>query len=66
MYDSFTENAGGLLFGILGKKTIKYGRDPVILLAAFTHLLAFFLIFINLPNKSVFGQTSDTAYIESR
>ncbi|CAG0921941.1 unnamed protein product [Notodromas monacha] len=50
----------------MGKKTIKYGRDPVVLLAAFAHLAAFFLIFLNLPNNSAFGPTSDEAYITSR
>uniref|UniRef100_A0A2L2Y784 UNC93-like protein MFSD11 n=1 Tax=Parasteatoda tepidariorum TaxID=114398 RepID=A0A2L2Y784_PARTP len=48
------EIIGGALFGILGKKTNKFGRDPVILLGFIVHVLTFFAIYINLPAKSPF------------
>ncbi|CAG0886646.1 unnamed protein product [Darwinula stevensoni] len=56
---------GGLLFGILGKKTTRYGRDPVVLLGCLVHLGCFYLIFLNLPDDSPFGKTSHLAPIES-
>ena len=46
------EILGGGLFGILGKKTVRYGRDPIILLGGILHLLAFMLIFINIPDDA--------------
>nr|XP_054763618.1 UNC93-like protein MFSD11 [Lytechinus pictus] len=47
------EITGGLLFGILGKKTIKFGRDPIILLGYVVHMICFYLIFLNLPHISL-------------
>ncbi|XP_057310453.1 UNC93-like protein MFSD11 [Hydractinia symbiolongicarpus] len=46
------EITGGLLFGIFGKRTIKYGRDPVVLLGFLVHMLTFYLIFLNLPDRA--------------
>ncbi|XP_792285.2 UNC93-like protein MFSD11 [Strongylocentrotus purpuratus] len=46
------EITGGLLFGILGKKTIKFGRDPIVLLGYVVHMICFYLIYINLPAES--------------
>lgn len=54
---------GGALFGILGTKTARWGRDPIVIMGYVIHLLAFFLIFINLPNSAPFGDTTDIAYI---
>ncbi|KAK2191993.1 hypothetical protein NP493_41g03028 [Ridgeia piscesae] len=51
------EVLGGALFGILGSKTNKHGRDPIILLGFLVHLASFYLIFLNLPAKTPF-QTS--------
>ncbi|CAH1171251.1 unnamed protein product [Phaedon cochleariae] len=59
------EVLGGVLFGILGSKTIKWGRDPIVAAGFLIHAAAFFLVFINLPNNSPFGETDDTAYITS-
>jgi len=60
------EIVGGALFGILGTKTTRYGRDPVILLGFLTHAVGFFLIFLNIPNTATQGDTYDLAYIPSR
>ena len=57
------EVSGGVIFGLLGSKTIKYGRDPIVIMGFVVHMIAFFLIFLNLPNLSPFGATSDIAYL---
>ncbi|XP_077490603.1 UNC93-like protein MFSD11 isoform X2 [Amblyomma americanum] len=59
------EITGGLLFSILGKRTNKAGRDPIILLGYLVHIAAFYTIFINLPANSPLGPTSEPAYITS-
>ncbi|PRD21874.1 UNVERIFIED_CONTAM: UNC93-like protein MFSD11 [Trichonephila clavipes] len=59
------EIAGGALFGILGKKTNKYGRDPVILLGYLFHMITFFGIYINLPSKATLHETMQPAIINS-
>ena len=58
------EVSGGVLFGLLGKKTIKYGRDPIVIMGFVVHMIAFFLIYLNLPNLSPFGATTDIAYLD--
>ncbi|CAB3373110.1 Hypothetical predicted protein [Cloeon dipterum] len=59
------EVIGGALFGILGKKTIKWGRDPIVIMGFIIHILSFFLIFLNLPNAAPLGNTNDEAFITS-
>jgi len=61
------EIIGGLLFGIFGYKTNKHGRDIIILLGFVIHMLAFFLVFINLPDETpvVTEATNQAAYITS-
>lgn len=55
------EIVGGLTFGILGKKTIRFGRSPVIILGFMSHFLAFVLTALNLPGNATFGDTLETA-----
>ncbi|XP_032520839.2 UNC93-like protein MFSD11 isoform X1 [Danaus plexippus] len=57
------EVLGGALFGILGSKTTRWGRDPIVIMGYLIHMTSFFLIFINLPNLAPFGDTTDTSYI---
>ncbi|XP_039754146.1 UNC93-like protein MFSD11 [Pararge aegeria] len=57
------EVLGGALFGILGSKTTRWGRDPVVIMGYLIHMTSFFLIFINLPNAAPFGDTMDVSYI---
>ncbi|KAK9693022.1 Ion channel regulatory protein UNC-93 [Popillia japonica] len=57
------EVLGGALFGILGEKTVRWGRDPIIVGGFIVHVAAFFLIFLNLPNSSPFGNTTEEAFI---
>ena len=63
------EITGGMSFGILGSKTNRYGRDPIVILGYLTHMLAFFLIFINFPSDApINANVSDyqSAFISSR
>lgn len=59
------EITGGALFGILGSRTNKYGRDPIILLGFLTQATGFFLIFLNVPDAAPLGDTFDGAFIDS-
>lgn len=55
--------SGGALFGILGTKTVRWGRDPIVVLGFVLHMLSFLLIFINLPNDAPFGDTHEESII---
>lgn len=55
---------GGVTFGLLGARTAnKIGRDPIVILGFIVHILAFFLIFLNIPNNANLGDTTDIAYL---
>lgn len=43
---------GGILFGLLGSRTIKYGRDPIVIVGFIVHLISFLLIYLNLPDEA--------------
>ncbi|MCL4137939.1 UNVERIFIED_CONTAM: hypothetical protein GTU68_051888 [Idotea baltica] len=58
------EILGGAVFGIFGKKTIKAGRDPIILLGYLVHSVCYFLIFMNLPSASPLGDTYDPSLFD--
>lgn len=53
------EVTGGVAFGLLGTRTSKMGRDPIVILGFIIHIVAFFLIFLNLPNGANLGDTKD-------
>lgn len=54
------EVSGGVAFGLLGARTSnKLGRDPIVILGFIIHIIAFFLIFLNLPNAANLGDTND-------
>lgn len=57
------EVCGGVLFGLLGSKTIKYGRDPVVIAGFAVHLLSFLLIFLNLPDDAPFEDTKSIGFL---
>ncbi|XP_054155072.1 UNC93-like protein MFSD11 [Oppia nitens] len=59
------EIVGGATFGLLGSKTNRYGRDPIVILGYVVHMVSFFLIFINIPSMASLEQTNDPAYINS-
>lgn len=54
---------GGGVFGIFGSRTVKYGRDPIVLLGYIVHMLCYFLIFLNLPTLSPLGETTDPSFL---
>lgn len=56
---------GGAIFGILGARTVRWGRDPIIVGGFIVHVAAFFLIFLNLPNSAPFGNTSEEAFLQT-
>ncbi|ODN05433.1 UNC93-like protein MFSD11 [Orchesella cincta] len=58
------EVIGGALFGLLGARTVKNGRDPIVLLGFLCHTVAFYMIFINLPDASPLGSTGGLSYIK--
>lgn len=55
---------GGVLFGLLGNKTTKYGRDPIVIMGFFVHLISFLLIYLNLPNDAPFNNTHDVGHFD--
>ncbi|XP_075230897.1 UNC93-like protein MFSD11 [Lycorma delicatula] len=59
------EIIGGVLFGILGSKTIRWGRSPIVILGFIIHIISFICIGLNLPNASPLGETDDKAIIPS-
>jgi hypothetical protein len=47
-------------FGLLGTRTsTKLGRDPIVILGFIVHIVAFFLVFLNLPNRANMGDTNE-------
>ncbi|KAG0723911.1 UNC93-like protein MFSD11 [Chionoecetes opilio] len=63
MFIGVGEILGGGVFGIFGSKTVKYGRDPIILLGYIVHMVCFFLIFLNLPTMSPLQNTTDPSHL---
>lgn len=58
------EILGGAAFGLFGKRTNRFGRDPIVLLGCIVHLVCFMLIFLNLPALSPIEETSDHAFFD--
>ncbi|XP_041492044.1 UNC93-like protein MFSD11 isoform X3 [Microtus oregoni] len=59
------EILGGSLFGLLSKNN-RFGRNPVVLLGALVHFVAFYLIFLNMPGDAPIAPVEGTdsgAYI---
>ncbi|KAJ8938342.1 hypothetical protein NQ318_000134 [Aromia moschata] len=65
IFIGFGEVLGGAVFGLLGSRTSKWGRDPIVTGGFIIHATSFFLIFLNLPNNSPFSDTSSSAIITS-
>uniref|UniRef100_A0A914UYK4 UNC93-like protein MFSD11 n=1 Tax=Plectus sambesii TaxID=2011161 RepID=A0A914UYK4_9BILA len=56
---------GGGAFGLLGHRTNIFGRTPIILLGAVTHLITYSLVFINLPGESPLRETDETSFLKT-
>lgn len=54
---------GGVLFGLLGSKTNRFGRDAIAIVGFVVHIISFVLIFLNLPDAAPFGDTNETAFL---
>lgn len=59
----FLSVPGGAIFGLFGSRTNRYGRDPIVLLGYIVHMIAFFLIFINIPEMAPIEGTDEFSYI---
>lgn len=57
---------GGVLFGLLGKKTNVHGRDPIVIMGYVIHMVAFYIVFLNLPEHSPIQDTWENTYISTR
>ncbi|XP_013101783.1 UNC93-like protein MFSD11 [Stomoxys calcitrans] len=55
---------GGSLFGILASRTTRYGRDPIVISGYVIHMIAFLLIFFNLPDSAPFNDTDDISFFD--
>uniref|UniRef100_A0A8C6S1F6 UNC93-like protein MFSD11 n=1 Tax=Nannospalax galili TaxID=1026970 RepID=A0A8C6S1F6_NANGA len=53
------EILGGSLFGLLSKNN-RFGRNPVVLLGILVHLVAFYLIFLNMPGDAPIAPVEGT------
>ena len=45
------------MFGILGKRTNKFGREPIVVFGMVIHFVCFLLIYFNLPDTSPVDNT---------
>lgn len=59
------EILGGVVFGIFGKWTNRFGKDPFILMGYIIHMVAFYLIFLNIPFDAPFQETMQRTFITS-
>ncbi|XP_014776808.1 UNC93-like protein MFSD11 isoform X1 [Octopus bimaculoides] len=59
------EILGGGIFGIFGKWTQRFGKDPFILLGYVVHVTACYLAFINLPPDSAQVESNSSTYLSS-
>jgi hypothetical protein len=59
------EVLGGAVFGIFGQATVKRGRDPIVVLGFVLSMVAYFLVFLNMPDDATYAgdKSIDTAYI---
>lgn len=53
---------GGVLFGLMGSKFTRIGRNPIVIAGFVVHIISFVLIFLNLPDDSPFKDTSNISY----
>ena len=54
------------MFGLFGKRTNKYGRDPIVLLGFIFHMASYYLIFINIPSETPLKSSGEATYLVSK
>ena len=59
------EIVAGLVFGVFGHVTNKYGRYPVVVLGSVLQLTSIILIVLNIPKDAVFGETTELPILGS-
>ena len=59
-------STGGAAFGLFGKKTNKFGRDPIVVFGYVLQMAAFYIAFINLPMDSPIRESSGSTYFTTR
>lgn len=60
------EIIGGAAFGLLGSRTSRRGRDPIVIFGFVSHMMSFIIIYLNLPSAASISETTDSAFIQSR
>ncbi|KAL5019175.1 hypothetical protein ScPMuIL_004897 [Solemya velum] len=65
MFIGAGEIIGGAVFGLFGRRTNLYGRDPIIFFGYVVHTVCFYLIFINIPENAPIQESSEATYIVS-
>lgn len=60
------EIIGGAAFGLLGSRTSRRGRDPIVIFGFISHMMSFLIIYLNLPSAASISETTDSAFIQSR
>ena len=51
---------------MLGSRTGKFGRNPIVALGAATHLICFLIVYINLPADAPLKKTNEKGLIDPR
>ncbi|GAV02387.1 hypothetical protein RvY_12960 [Ramazzottius varieornatus] len=57
------EILGSFVYGLVDKRFPRLGRDPVVVSGYLLHMIAFFLVFVNIPNDAPLGDTFSEAII---
>lgn len=50
----------------MGKSTNRHGRDLIVCLGYVVHMACFYLIYINLPERSPIDSSDEATYIDSK
>lgn len=57
---------GSFVYGLVDKRFPRLGRDPVVVSGYLLHMIAFFLVFVNIPNDASLGDTFSEAIIHPK
>ncbi|XP_052821047.1 UNC93-like protein MFSD11 [Mya arenaria] len=65
MFIGVGEIVGGTFFGLMGKSTNRHGRDLIVMFGYVVHMGCFYLIYINLPERSPLEASYGDTFITS-